>query len=61
MNRQLGYSSPADLIDKYPSLYWIKSHVVHPSWGMSDLRWTCVPTAMPDAPQPRFEPILIFP
>jgi hypothetical protein len=22
MNRQLGYSSPADLIDKYPSFYW---------------------------------------
>ena len=22
MNRQLGYSSPADLIDRYPSFYW---------------------------------------
>src|SRR3954470_4197950 len=22
MNRQLGYSSPADIIDKYPSFYW---------------------------------------
>lgn len=22
MNRQLGYSSPADLIDKYPSFFW---------------------------------------
>jgi hypothetical protein len=22
MNRQLGYTSPADLIDKYPSCYW---------------------------------------
>ena len=22
MNRQLGYSSPADLIDKYPTFYW---------------------------------------
>jgi hypothetical protein len=22
MNRQLGYSSPADLIDKYPAFYW---------------------------------------
>ena len=22
MNRQLGYSSPADLIDRYPAFYW---------------------------------------
>ena len=22
MNRQLGYTSPADLIDKYPAFYW---------------------------------------
>ena len=22
MNRQLGYSSPADIIDKYPAFYW---------------------------------------
>jgi len=22
MNRQLGYSSPADLIDKYPAFFW---------------------------------------
>jgi hypothetical protein len=22
MNRQLGYASPADLIDKYPAFYW---------------------------------------
>ena len=22
MNRQLGYTSPADLIDKYPGFYW---------------------------------------
>ena len=22
MNRQLGYESPADLVDKYPQFYW---------------------------------------
>jgi hypothetical protein len=22
MNRQLGYSSPADLVDKYPEFFW---------------------------------------
>jgi hypothetical protein len=29
MNRQLGYSSPADLIDKYPSFFWncISMHI----------------------------------
>jgi hypothetical protein len=26
MNSKLGYSSPADPIDKHPSFYWIKSH-----------------------------------
>ena len=24
LNRQLGYDSPADLVDKYPSFYWMK-------------------------------------
>ena len=29
MNRQLGYSSPADIIDKYPSFYWknVSDHI----------------------------------
>jgi hypothetical protein len=29
MNRQLGYSSPADIIDKYPSFYWnsVSAHI----------------------------------
>ena len=29
MNRQLGYSSPADLIDKYPTFFWncISMHI----------------------------------
>ena len=29
MNRQLGYSSPADIIDKYPTFYWdsVSTHI----------------------------------
>ena len=29
MNRQLGYDSPADLVDRYPQFYWksISAHV----------------------------------
>jgi hypothetical protein len=29
MNRQLGYSSPADIIDKYPAFFWnnVSSHI----------------------------------
>ena len=29
MNRQLGYSSPADIIDKYPTFFWnsVSAHI----------------------------------
>jgi hypothetical protein len=29
LNRQLGYGSPADLVDKYPQFYWncVSSHI----------------------------------
>jgi hypothetical protein len=29
MNRQLGYSSPADIIDKYPAFFWnsVSTHI----------------------------------
>jgi hypothetical protein len=39
MNRQLGYSSPADLIDKYPSFYW-NSVAKHLSAGIKYLNLT---------------------
>ncbi|QIG98284.1 MULTISPECIES: HD domain-containing protein [unclassified Bradyrhizobium] len=39
MNRQLGYSSPADLIDKYPSFYW-NSVSIHLSAGIQYLNLT---------------------
>jgi hypothetical protein len=39
MNRQLGYSSPADLIDKYPSFYW-NSVSKHLSAGIKYLNLT---------------------
>jgi hypothetical protein len=39
LNRQLGYSSPADLIDKYPSFYW-NSVSRHLSAGIKYLNLT---------------------
>jgi hypothetical protein len=39
MNRQLGYSSPADLIDKYPAFFW-NSVSIHLSEGIKYLNMT---------------------
>jgi hypothetical protein len=39
MNRQLGYSSPADLIDKYPAFFW-NSVSLHIGDGMRLLNLT---------------------
>lgn len=39
MNRQLGYASPADLIDKYPAFYW-KSVFTHIGAAMKFLNAT---------------------
>ena len=39
MNRQLGYSSPADLIDKYPSFFW-NSVSMHLTEGIKYLNMT---------------------
>src|ERR1019366_2111281 len=51
MNRQLGYSSPADLIDKYPSFFW-NSVSMHLNEGIqylkitvSGLQWIAQPTS----------------
>jgi len=39
MNRQLGYTSPADVIEKYPSFYW-NSVVSHLEDGVRYLNLT---------------------
>jgi hypothetical protein len=39
MNRQLGYSSPADLVDKYPEFFW-NSVSVHIDEGIKYLKLT---------------------
>jgi hypothetical protein len=39
MNRQLGYSSPADLIDKFPAFYW-NSVSIHLADGLKYLNLT---------------------
>ncbi len=39
MNRQLGYSSPADIIDKYPSFFW-NSVSMHLDDGLKYLKMT---------------------
>jgi hypothetical protein len=39
MNRQLGYSSPADLVDKYPEFFW-NSVSMHLDEGIKYLNLT---------------------
>jgi hypothetical protein len=39
MNRQLGYSSPADIIDKYPAFFW-KNVSMHLDEGIKYLNMT---------------------